>query len=57
MWHQRARVDCDRALRELGLGEFIPLERSLKDFAERLLDLGVVPRRPAPASAAGDKRN
>jgi nucleoside-diphosphate-sugar epimerase len=55
MWHQRAHVDCSRALRELGLKEFIPLERSLKDFAERLLDLGVIPRLPPPVPAAGQK--
>ncbi|EFN54626.1 hypothetical protein CHLNCDRAFT_135160 [Chlorella variabilis] len=54
MWRQRAEVDCSKARSELGLS-FIPLEQSLRDFAERLIELGVLPRLPAAGGAVAAK--
>jgi hypothetical protein len=35
------RLDNSRAIRELGV-QFTPLEKSLQDMAERMIELGII---------------
>lgn len=48
-FHER-RFDCGKALLDLGLGAFIPLERTLGDTAEAMFVDGAVKRRGKSAA-------
>ncbi|PRW32669.1 heme peroxidase-related [Chlorella sorokiniana] len=56
MWKRKARVDSSRALKELGLGQFIPLRQTLKDLFSRLIELGILKRMPAGSSKSKKER-
>ncbi|KAL4439712.1 hypothetical protein ABPG75_002713 [Micractinium tetrahymenae] len=44
--YHKHKVDCSKAQKQLGLS-FIPLERSLRDLVDRMVEDGVLPVQPA----------
>lgn len=53
-YHKRA-FNCGKALRDLGLGGFIPLERTLGDTAEAMFVDGAVRRKGSAKGGKGKK--